>query len=199
MSCCISKSISVYKPRKPEKTVLHDAVRRTFNKWCHQNSADHEIPHHVQNVFTSYLKCGIPSHGFARAYCNGCKKGFIISFSCRRRGICPSCNTKRMVQTAAHITDNLFPRVPSRQWVISFPKRIRPYFKNKKIKSQVLKIVVEEIEKRIILCNPSSPNGRTGGISFFQCFGSKLNYHRLRDAAARPIGIGHGAAIRTFT
>lgn len=46
-----------------------------------------------------------------------------------------------------------------------------------KIKAQVLKIVVQEIEKRIIQCSPKSPNARPGGVSFFQCFGSKLNYH----------------------
>ena len=62
-------------------------------------------------------------------------------------------------------------------WVISFPKRIRHFFKTEKIKAQVLKIVVEEIEKRIISCCSSSPTAKTGGVSFFQCFGAKLNYH----------------------
>jgi hypothetical protein len=81
-----------------------------------------------------------------------------------------------MVECAVHATDHLFPLVPVRQWVISFPKRIRPFFKNKKIKAQVLKIVVEEIDRRIIICS-GSPNAKTGGISFFQCFGAKLNYH----------------------
>lgn len=82
-----------------------------------------------------------------------------------------------MGETAAHISDNIFPRIPCRQWVISFPKRIRFYLKNKKILRYVLKIVVEEIERRIIDCSSGLPNARTGGVSFFQCFGSKLNYH----------------------
>ena len=40
-----------------------------------------------------------------------------------------------------------------------------------------MKIVVEEIEKRVISCSSSLPHARTGGVSFFQSFGSKLNYH----------------------
>ena len=82
-----------------------------------------------------------------------------------------------MVEVAAYLCDNLFPRVPIRQWVISFPRRIRPFLKTQKIKTQVLKIVVEEIEKRIIHCSPDLQNARTGGVSFFQCFGAKLNFH----------------------
>jgi hypothetical protein len=32
-----------------------------------------------------------------------------------------------MVETAAHLTDRVFPRLPVRQWVLSVPKRLR-YF-----------------------------------------------------------------------
>jgi hypothetical protein len=61
--------------------------------------------------------------------------------------------------------------------VISFPKRIRPFFKNPKILNHVRKIVVEEIERCIIRTSSDLPNARTGGVSFFQNFGAKLNYH----------------------
>jgi hypothetical protein len=39
----------------------------------------------------------------------------------------PSCNTRRMVETAAHLTDHVLPRLPVRQWVLSVPRRLR-YF-----------------------------------------------------------------------
>jgi hypothetical protein len=32
-----------------------------------------------------------------------------------------------MVETAAHLTDHVFPRLPARQWVLSVSKRLR-YF-----------------------------------------------------------------------
>ncbi|MES9857232.1 MAG: transposase zinc-binding domain-containing protein [Sedimenticola sp.] len=72
-----------------------------------------------------FLECGILAYGCARAYCDECGEDFLIAYSCKGRGICPSCNTKRMVETAAHRVDHLFPQVPVRQWLISLPKRMR--------------------------------------------------------------------------
>jgi hypothetical protein len=41
------------------------------------------------------------------------------------RGICPSCNARRMCEVAARLTDHVPPHVPARQWVLSVPKRRR--------------------------------------------------------------------------
>ena len=71
------------------------------------------------------LECGIFAHGFARARCDACGHDYFVAFSCKGRGVCPSCNTRRMVQTAAHLTDHVFPRLPVRQWVLSVPKPCR--------------------------------------------------------------------------
>ena len=35
------------------------------------------------------------------------------------------CNTRRMVETAAHLAEHVIPRLPVRQWVLSVPKRLR--------------------------------------------------------------------------
>ena len=75
------------------------------------------IPYHVQAAFREYLKCGIPAHGFARVYCAGCGHDFLVAFSCKGRDVCPSCATRRMVETAAHMVDQVLPRVTFRQWV----------------------------------------------------------------------------------
>jgi len=174
MSCCSSNTVNVYNQRNPANTVLHGAVRGNLNKWCRQ---DEQISSYAKIVFEKYLKCGIPAHGFARVHCDKCSRDFFLPFSCRQRGVCPSCATKRMVEVAAYLCDSVFPRIPVRQWVISFPKRLRPYLKNNDILRQVRKIVVEEIQARIIHCSSDLSTARTGGVSFFQCFGSKLNYH----------------------
>jgi hypothetical protein len=85
------------------------------------------VPTHVENEFRSYLKCGILAHGFARARCSSCGYDFLVAFSCKGRRACPSCNAKRMAETAAHLVDHVFPHVPVRQWVLSVPKRLRPF------------------------------------------------------------------------
>ena len=95
-----------------------------------------------------------------------------------------------MVETAAHFIDELLPRVPFRQFVISFPMRIRHYLENHKTLQTVLKIVVDEIRKTLIVNSPNVQKPQIGAISFIQHFGNTLNYHRLRDAAARPKGCG---------
>lgn len=76
-------------------------------------------------AFHEYLKCGILAHVFARVYCTACKHDFLVAFSCKGRDICPSCSTRHMVETAAHMVDHVLPRVPFRQWVLSVPKRVR--------------------------------------------------------------------------
>jgi hypothetical protein len=35
-----------------------------------------------------------------------------------------------MAETAAHLTDHIFPRLPVRQWVLSVPKRLRYLLQN---------------------------------------------------------------------
>jgi hypothetical protein len=72
-----------------------------------------------------YLDCGLLYFGFARAVCMTCCTGFVVAFSCKGRGVCPSCNGRHMAQTAAHLADHVIPPVPVRQWVISVPKRRR--------------------------------------------------------------------------
>ena len=34
--------------------------------------------------------------------CTSCGHGFLVAFSCKGRGVCPSCTGRRMAQTAAH-------------------------------------------------------------------------------------------------
>lgn len=50
------------------------------------------------------------------------------SFGAQRRGICPSCGTRRRAETAAYLVDNTIPRVPGRQWALSFPLPLRSLF-----------------------------------------------------------------------
>ena len=67
-------------------------------------------------------ECGIFAHGFARAWCDHCGHDYFVAYSCKGCGVCPSCNTRSRVETAAHLTDHVFPRLPVRQGVLSVPK-----------------------------------------------------------------------------
>ena len=87
-----------------------------------------------------------------------------------------------MIQVAAHLVDHVFPIAPVRQWVLSFPKRIRYFLHhNPEIVSSVLNILITATEKQLILsCSKDSsiPKGsRLGAITFIQRFGKALNPH----------------------
>ena len=116
--------------RRPECTPLYRAVQGHFETYlalAREGHCDAEaVPAYVEREFRRYLQCGILAHGFARAFCDECQHDFLIAL-CKGRGVCPSCNTRRMVETAAHLTEHVMPRLPVRQWVLSVPKRLR-YF-----------------------------------------------------------------------
>ena len=137
------------------------------------------MPEYVEREFRSYLKCGIHAFGFARAFCDHCKHDFIISFSCKKRGVCPSCGQRHMVETAAHLVDNVMPRAPVRQWVLSFPKRVRYFLHNDpKVAGDVLRIFLRAVETMLRKRSPGAPRkSRTGSVTFVQRFGSTINAH----------------------
>jgi hypothetical protein len=83
----------------------------------------------VTKTLTEYLNCGILAHGAARVYCDGCKHSLLIAFSCKRRGVCPSCGAKRAVKFAEHIHSEVIEDVPHRHTVFTIPKRLRVFFK----------------------------------------------------------------------
>ena len=37
-----------------------------------------------------------------------------VAFSCKRRGLCPSCGARRMADTAAHLVEHVLPVAPHR-------------------------------------------------------------------------------------
>ena len=137
------------------------------------------VPSWVERDFQAYLRCGILAHGFARARCSGCGYDFVVAFSCRSRGACPSCNARRMVETAATLVDHVLPPLPVRQWVLSVPKRLRPFLHhNPAIASAVLRIFLCAIRTTLREASPGAGSGaQIGAISFLHRFGSFLNAH----------------------
>ena len=83
------------------------------------------LPQFVRDEFEAYLECGILAHGFLRVRCAECAHEKLVAYSCKRRGLCPSCGARRMAETAAVLVDRVMPRVPVRQWVLSFPIPLR--------------------------------------------------------------------------
>ena len=181
----------LYNPRHPERTLLYQTVAEHHETWLELASAgqfdgqgDHHTPKpFVRKAFAKYLECGIFAHGFARARCGDCGHDYFVAFSCKGRGVCPSCTTRRMVETAAHLNDHVFPRLPVRQWVLSVPKRLR-YFMQRDgaVLSMVLRIFLRVIGQSLQSHSPGAAHMdkadlHIGAIAFIHRFGSSLNEH----------------------
>ncbi len=118
---------SGYRRREPERTLLHATVRehwKTFLAGMEERGGA-SLPRFVVGEFERYLACGMLANGFARVRCTACGDELLVAFSCKGRGFCPSCTSRRMHDIAAHLVEGVIPQVPVRQWVLSLPRWAR--------------------------------------------------------------------------
>lgn len=115
-----------WSPRRPETPELYEAVRSSASSFCAWvESAGSEVPGYVRTELEGFVRCGVPAYGFARVHCRTCGDDFVVAFSCKGRGFCPSCGARRMTETAARWVDRLLPVAPYRQWVLTVPWWLR--------------------------------------------------------------------------
>ena len=111
--------------------------------------------------------------------CTDCGHDRLLAFSCKGRGVCPSLGVRRMAEVAAHLTDEVIPHLPTRQWVLSVPKRLRPFLhQTPEVASAVLGIFLRTLRSELRDASPGAPDAvrdaQLGAISFPQRFGSSL-------------------------
>jgi len=174
--------LSDYRRRAPERTVLHELVAghaRTL--LAELRDADPEsggLARYVERELAAYLRCGILAHGFARVRCQTCRDEIVVAFSCKRRGICPSCTARRMADTAAHLVDRVLPRAPYRQWVFTVPKPLRLVLaRDPAWTSWISGLVVRAIGawQRRVARKRKVRAPLTGAVTFVQRFGGLVN------------------------
>jgi ribosomal protein S27E len=167
-----------YERHRPGQTLLYRIVAQHYPAFVeYMAGRGRPLPDYVQQEFESSLKCGCLEHGFLRVRCDTCHAEQLVAFSCKRRGICPSCGARRMAETAALLVDEVLPEQPLRQWVLSVPYALRFLFASQPvIMGRVLAIVYRVISTHLIN-KASVPHNiaRTGAVTLIQRFGSALN------------------------
>jgi len=120
----------IYRPRHPERTVLYRVLFHYFDRFL----ADYEdrfqkeygfLRPIIKEVVERSLDCGNPNCGFARFRCPACKREFLLCFSCRTRGFCPSCHAKRLEEWEEWMREKLLLDVPQRQVGYRYGKEAR--------------------------------------------------------------------------
>ena len=168
-----------YYRHQPEQTELYSVIARHYPRFVNEiERSGGYLPKFVRQEFEDYLKCGLLEHGFLRVKCDNCCHEHLVAFSCKRRGFCPSCGARRMVESAAHLVDHVFPEAPVRQWVLTFPFPLRFLFANDPNALSAVLTVVHRVLSTFVVRQSGftvSSGARTGAVTLIQRFGSALN------------------------
>jgi len=136
------------------------------------------------------------------ACCADCGHDGLVAFSCKRRGFCPSCGARRISQSAAHLVDNVIPRVPvRRQWVLSLPIPLRLLLAAQPVLvTPVLQVVHRVITRHLLeQTGLKAFEADSGAVTLIQRFGSASQpQHKpaLPGAGRRVPAQGRLAGIR---
>jgi len=194
-----------YQRHQPETTLLYKVVEQHYPAFlAHLEAEGRNLPDYVQQEFTDYLRCGRLEHGFLRVRCESCHHEKLVAFSCKRRGFCPSCGARRMVESAALLVDEVLPARPIRQWVLTVPFPLRFLFAaHPELMSRVLAIVTRAISTHLAhRAGFTRRQAPTGAVTLIQRFGSALNlnihFHMLfLDGVYVQVEPGHYRFRRT--
>lgn len=172
-----------YARRVPEQTVLYRVIyhHRQALEYLWEDQFQQRfgaLRHAVLTAFDAYLNCGILAHGCARAYCQNCKHSELIAFSCKRRGLCPSCDAKRGLIFAEQLNQTVLPPLPQRHLVFSLPKRMRVYFKyNRSLCKHLYRGAWDAYSSFVKQAFPDLPEAKTGAVMALHTAGDLLNFH----------------------
>ena len=172
-----------YLPREPHATVLYRLVKEHGAEFLRhaRDSYEGPLPRYVEDELRGYLRCGDFSRGFVHLRCSRCAHDLLVPFSCKNRGLCPSCAGRRMAAQAAHLVDRILPAVPIRQFVLSFPFELSLLAATKpEVLRALARIHAEELARHYRgAAKRSGETGKlhAGAVTFVQRFGSSLNVH----------------------
>jgi len=107
-----------YNRHRLERTLLYQLVEQNYAAFVQQLARQGKtLPAYVHREFDSYLRCDRLEYGFLRVRCMSFHAERLVAFSCKKRGLCPSCGARRMTESAALLVDEVLPDRPMRQWV----------------------------------------------------------------------------------
>jgi hypothetical protein len=114
-----------YARRRPEDTPLYQCIAEHWPEFRERLEEHGGLPKFVREEFDAYLACGRLEAGCLELQCRSCGHSQLVAFSCKRRGFCSACLSRRMSDTAVHLEQEVLPEVPVRHWVCSFPWGVR--------------------------------------------------------------------------
>ena len=93
----------VYLPRQTQSCDALTIVREQLPSFAVRVEVEGHasLPAFVRDELEGFGACGDFQRGFVRLQCSSCTAQLRVPFSCKSRGVCPSCMGRRMSETAA--------------------------------------------------------------------------------------------------
>jgi Putative transposase/Transposase zinc-binding domain len=166
-----------YEPRDPQQAVLAPLVRQWWPRHLESVEADGgTVAAFVRRAVDHFLACGDPNAGFITLKCPACGAECALAFSCKGRGLCPSCGARRMHDVAHHLVTRVLPAVPVRQYVLSPPSELVALLAARgEALSALSRIFVESVFSGIR--KRSGPKLSCGSVVVFQRFNKALTVY----------------------
>jgi len=179
----VERACRVYRPRDPRKSALWGLVdtlyERVKGEWEERFERRYGFWRGLADeVVARYLDCGDWNSGFARVRCRKCPEEFLVAFSCRGRGLCPSCGAKRAAELGAFLAEEVVEDVGHAQWVFTVPKMLRVYFLyHRELLGDLSRAAYETVKELMSAAAGEEKGFRPGVVSMVQTFGDRANYH----------------------
>jgi hypothetical protein len=114
----------LYRPRNPRASSLYQLLDSHYESvkslWEERFEGRYGFWRGLcDGAVASFLDCGLFENGFARVKCTLCPSEFLVAFSCKRRGLCPSCGAKRAAIFSELLAHHILANVPHAQWVFT--------------------------------------------------------------------------------
>ena len=123
----------------------------------------------ITEVVEKFILCVDYSQGIARIQCTNpeCRFEYFRPFSCKSFYFCPSCSQKRTLLFSEYMADRLLLSLPHRQFVFTFPKILRPYFRhNRRLFSEISRLIFALMQS--FYDKAAKKNIRTGMVLAYQ-------------------------------
>ena len=136
-SFTVCEADAVYRPRHPERSAFYQILEQHFEAYVYAYEERFEpssgpLRSVVRRAVEAFLGCGSPQGGFARIKCPDCKTERLLTFSCRTRCLCPSCQAKRAALFAERLVEELLAPLPHRHYVFTVPVALRGVFRRER-------------------------------------------------------------------
>jgi len=112
-----------HEARRSTQSIQYQTLAEYLARFTYQREQELcSLPKYVHEELETFLRCGLHHYGFLRIRCPNDSCGFehAVPFGYKTKGICSSSFAKLGAEVEEHLMDNLQPRAPYRQYVVTF-------------------------------------------------------------------------------